>query len=158
MACVPRAGRHRHDGRQEVRGLVVEQGGGAVRQGRGRWEHGVDGLQAPVTLLRVRHDPQLVVVAIFQHDHGDGSGVTLARQGRCARRLWVPPRQAREVTPLSRAVPLSQAARPSGGVMRRVSGLGDGAACFRPPVLGAGLGSVGGAMSVCTQPRCGSAI
>ena len=40
--------------------------------------------------------------------------------------------------------------------MQRVSGLGGGAARSRPPVLGAGLGSVGGAMSVCTQPRCGT--
>ena len=40
--------------------------------------------------------------------------------------------------------------------MRRVSAPGGGAARFRPPVLGAGLGSVGGAMSVCAQPRCGT--
>ena len=82
-----------------VRGLAVEQGAGAVRQGRGRGEHGVDGLQAPVDLLRVRGDPHLLVVAIFQHNHGDGAGVTLERRGRCACRLWVPPRHAREVTP-----------------------------------------------------------
>ena len=58
--------------------------------------------------------------------------------------------------PLSRAVPLSHAMRPSYGGIRRVSGLSGGAARSRPPVLGAGLGSVGGAMSVCTQPRCGT--
>ena len=46
--------------------------------------------------------------------------------------------------------------RPLYGEMRRVSGLGGGAARSRPPVLGAGLGSVGGAMSVCAQPRCGT--
>ena len=91
MAWVPGAGR--------PRGLVVEQGGGAVWQGLGRREHGVDGLQAPVALLRLRDDPHLVVVAIFQHDHGDGAGVTFARRGRRARRLRVPSRQAREVTP-----------------------------------------------------------
>ena len=58
--------------------------------------------------------------------------------------------------PLLRAVPLSRAARPACGGIRRLSGLGGGAARSRPPVLGAGLGSVGGAMSVCTQPRCGT--
>ena len=58
--------------------------------------------------------------------------------------------------PLSRAVLLSHAARRSYSGMRRVSGLGGGAARSQPPVLGAGLGSVGGAMSVCAQPRCGT--
>ena len=58
--------------------------------------------------------------------------------------------------PLSLAVPLSDAARLSYGGMRRVSGLGGGAARSRPPVLGAGLGSISGAMSVCAQPRCGT--
>ena len=57
MAWVPGADCPRHDGRQGVPGLAVEQGGGAVRQGRGRREHGVDGLQAPVALLRLRGDP-----------------------------------------------------------------------------------------------------
>ena len=79
--------------------MAWEQGGGAVRQARGRREHGVDGLQAPVALLRVRDDPHLVVVAILQHDHGDGAGVTFARWGRCACRLRVVRRQAREVVP-----------------------------------------------------------
>ena len=99
MAWVPSAGRPRQNGRQGVRGLAWEQGGGAVRQGRGRREHGVDGLQAQVALLRVRDDPHLVVVAILQHDHGDGAGVTFARQGCRARRLRVACRQAREVVP-----------------------------------------------------------
>ena len=99
MAWVPGAGRPRHDGCQGVRGLVVELGGDAVRQGCGRREHGVDGLQAPVALLRVRDDPHLVVVAIFQHDHGDGAGVSFAWRGRCACLLLVPWRQAGEVTP-----------------------------------------------------------
>ena len=58
--------------------------------------------------------------------------------------------------PLLRAVALSHAARPSCGGMRRFSGLGGRAARSQPPVLGEGLGSVGGAMSVCTQPRCGT--
>ena len=89
MAWVPRAGRPRHDGRQGVRGLAWEQGGGVVRQGRGRREHGVDSVQASVAVLRVRHDPHLVVVAILQHNHGDGAGVTFVRRGRHARRLWV---------------------------------------------------------------------
>ena len=40
--------------------------------------------------------------------------------------------------------------------MLRVLALGCGAACSRPPVLAAGLGSVSGAMSVCTQPKCGT--
>ena len=99
MAWVPGAGRPRHDGRQGVRGLAVEQGGGALRQGRGRREHGEDGLQAPVALLRVRDDPHLVVVAILQRNHGDGAGVTFPRRGRCARRLRVARCQAGEVTP-----------------------------------------------------------
>ena len=137
-------------------GLVVEQGGGAVRQGSGRREHEIDSLQASVALLRVRDDPHLVVVAILQHDHGDGAGVTLARRRRCACRLRVPRCQAPEVAPLSRAVLLSHAARFSCGGMRRVSVLGCGAARSRTPVLGAGLGSVGSAMSVCTLPRCGT--
>ena len=58
--------------------------------------------------------------------------------------------------PLLRAVLLSHSARPSYGGMRGVSALGGGAARSRPPVLGAGLRSVGGAMSVCAQPRCGT--
>ena len=99
MAWVPGADCPRHDGRQGVQGLAVEQGGGAVRQGRGCREHGVDGPHAPVAHLRVRGDPHLVVVAIFQQDHGDGAGVTFARRRRCACRPWVPPRHAREVTP-----------------------------------------------------------
>ena len=98
MAWVPGADRPRLDGRQGVRGLAVEQGGGAVRQGRGRREHGVC-LQTPVALLRVRDNPRLVVVAIFQHDHGVGAGVPFTPQGCCVCRLRVPLRHAREVTP-----------------------------------------------------------
>ena len=79
MAWVPGACCPRHDGRQGVRGLVREQGGGAVRQVRGCREHGGDGLQAPVAPLRVRDDPHLVVVAILQQDHGDDAGVAFAR-------------------------------------------------------------------------------
>ena len=117
MAWVPGADCPRHDGRQGIRGLAVEQGGGAVRQGRGRREDGVHGLQAPVALLRVRGDPHLVVVAIVQHDHGDGAGVTFPRQERCACHLWVPPCHAREVTPGLRTVgcggfQLSEVGRP----------------------------------------------
>ena len=97
MAWVPGAGHPRHDGRQGVWGLAWEQGGGAVWQGRGRREHGVDGLQAPVALLRVRDDLHLVVVATLQHDHGDGAGVTFASRGHCARRPRVARSQAREV-------------------------------------------------------------
>ena len=70
-----------------------------MRQARGRPEHGVDGLQAPMVVLRVRDDPHLVVVAILQHDHGDGTTVTFARRGCCARRLRVVRRQVREVVP-----------------------------------------------------------
>ena len=99
MAWVPSAGRPRHDGRQGVQGLAWEQGGGAVRQVRGRQEHGVDGLQAPAALLRLRDDLHLVVVAILQHDHGNGARVTFARRGRRARRLRVACCQAREVVP-----------------------------------------------------------
>ena len=99
MAWVPGAGRARHDSRQGIRGLVVEQGGGAVWQGRGEQEHGVDSLQAPVAVPRVRHDRHVVVVAISRHDHGDGAEVTFARRGGCARRLRVLRRKAREVAP-----------------------------------------------------------
>ena len=99
MAWVPGARRPRHDGRQGVRGLAREQGGGAVRQVHGRREHAVGGLQAPVALLRVRNYPHLVVVAILQHDHGDGASFTFTRWGRRARRLRVACRQACEVVP-----------------------------------------------------------
>ena len=58
--------------------------------------------------------------------------------------------------PLSRAALLSHSARSSYGGMLRVSAVGGRAARSRPQVLGAGLGSVGGAMSVCAQPRCGT--
>ena len=98
MAWVPGASCPRYDGRYGVRGLVVEQGGRAVRQGRGRQEHGVDGLQAPVALLRVRGDPHLVVVATFQHHHGDGAGVAFAWRGPGACSLQVPLHHAPEVT------------------------------------------------------------
>ena len=52
-----------------------------------------------MALLRVRGDPHLLVVATFQHDHGDGAGVTFPWRGRCACRLRVPLHHAREVTP-----------------------------------------------------------
>ena len=102
MARVPAAGFTRHDGRQGIWGLVMGQGGGAVRQGCSRQEHGVNGFQFPVALLRVRGDPQLVVVATFQHDHGDCAGLIFASRGSCACRLrpwWVPLRQVAEVAP-----------------------------------------------------------
>ena len=99
MAWVPSAGRARHDGRQGIRGLAWEQGGLAVWRGRVCWEHGVEGLQAPVALLQVRDDPHLVVVAIPQHDHGDRAGVTFARRQRCVRGLGVARHEAREVAP-----------------------------------------------------------
>ena len=57
---------------------------------------------------------------------------------------------------LSGAVLLSQSARPFYGGMLRALALGCGAAHSRPLVLGAGLGSVGGATSVCAHPRCGT--
>ena len=137
-------------------GLVVGQRVLPVRQGCGRREHGADGFQAPVALLRVRGDPHLVVVTTFQQDHGDGAGGKFACWGPCTCRLRVPLYHAREVTPLSRAVLLSHSARPSYGGMWRVSPLGGGAARSRPRTLGAGLESVGGAMSVCAQPGCGT--
>ena len=57
---------------------------------------------------------------------------------------------------MSGAVLLSHSARPMYGGIFRALALGRGAIRSRPPVLGAGLGSVGGAMSVCAQPRCGT--
>ena len=102
MAWVPGDGFPLHDGRQGVWGLAVGQGGWAVWHGCARWEHGEDGFQAPVALLRVRDDPHLVVVATFQHHHGDGAGVIFAWWGSCARRLrswWVPLNHAPEVAP-----------------------------------------------------------
>ena len=99
MAWVPGACRPRHNGRQGVRGLVWEQGGRVVRQVCGCREHGVDGLQTAMVVLRVWDDSHLVVVAILQHDHGDGTGVTIARRRRCARRLRVVRPQVREVVP-----------------------------------------------------------
>ena len=78
MAWVAGTGFPQHDGCQGFWGSVFGQGGGAVRQGCSRQEHGVDGFQVPVALLRLRGDPHLVVVATFQHDHGDGVGVIFA--------------------------------------------------------------------------------
>ena len=92
MPRVPAAGFTRHDGRQGVWGLVMGQGGWAVWQGCSCREHPVDGFQVPVALLRVRSDPHLVVVATFEHNHGDGAGVIFASWGSCACRLrpsWV---------------------------------------------------------------------
>ena len=99
MAWVPGAGCPRYDSRLGVRRLVVRQGGWAVWLGCGCREHGVDGLQDPVALLRVQYDPHLVIVATFQHDHGDGAGVTFAWRGRCACHLRVSLDHAREVEP-----------------------------------------------------------
>ena len=52
-----------------------------------------------MVVLQVWDDPHLVVVAILQHDHGDGTGVTFAQRGRCAHCLRVVRRQVREVVP-----------------------------------------------------------
>ena len=52
-----------------------------------------------MVVLRVWNDPHLVVVAILQHDHGDGTGVMFARRGCCGRRLRVVRRQVHEVLP-----------------------------------------------------------
>ena len=87
MARMPGAGFPGHDGRQGVWGLVLRQEGGAVQQGCSRREHGVEGFQVPLALLRVWGDPHLVVVATFQRDHGDGVGVIFASRGSCACRL-----------------------------------------------------------------------
>ena len=78
MSRVPAAGFTRNDGRQGVCWLVLGQGGRTVWQGWARPEHGLDGFQVPVALLRVRHDPHLVLVATFQQDHGDGARVIFA--------------------------------------------------------------------------------
>ena len=99
---MPGAGCPRHDGCQGVWGLVAGQGVGAIWQGCIRREHGVDGFQAPVALLRVQGDPHLLVVATLQHEHGDGAGVTFASWGPCAcclRSWWVPLHHAPEVKP-----------------------------------------------------------
>ena len=52
-----------------------------------------------MVVLPVWDDPHLVVVAILEHDPGDGTGVMFARRGRCTRRLWLVRRQVREVVP-----------------------------------------------------------
>ena len=72
-----------HPTRRSSGRLVVGQGGAAVRQACARGEHGVHGLQVPVALLRVWGDRHLVVVAPFQHHHGDGAGVIFASWGCC---------------------------------------------------------------------------
>ena len=79
-------------------------------------------------------------------------GFIFASRRSCASRLrpWrLPLHQLPEVVPLAGAVLLSDSARSLYSGMFRVLALGCVAACSRPPVLGAGLGSVGGAMSVC---------
>ena len=157
MPWGPAASFTRHNGHQGVWGVVLRQGDGAVRQGCARWEHGVDGFQVPVALLRVQVDPHLVVVATFQRDHWDGAGVIFALLGSCACRLspwWVSLQHVPQVAPPVRgclAFPVSQAivGWDVEGVSPRLW-----SDRSRPPVLGAGLGSVGGAMSVCAQPRC----
>ena len=87
MPRLPAAGFPRHNGRHRVWGLVMGQWGGAVWQGCSRREHGVDRFQVPVALLRVRGDPHLVVVATFQHPHGDGAGVIFVSWWSCPCRL-----------------------------------------------------------------------
>ena len=104
-----------HGSRQGVWGRVFGQRGGAVSQGCARQEHRVDGFQVLVALLRVRGDPHLVVVATFQHDHGDGAGVICTSWGSCACRLcpcWVSLHHVPEVAPPvgdCPAVPVRQA-------------------------------------------------
>ena len=109
-----------------------------------------------MALLRVRDDPHLVVVAIFRHNHGDGAGVTFARQGRCACRPRVSLCHFREATLPVAGCPAFSCRQAC--VRWHAEGFGSlwWGARSRPPVLGAGLGSVGGAMSVCAQPRCGT--
>ena len=108
MPRVPAAGFPRHDSRQGVGGLVMGQGGGAVRQGCSCLEHGDDSFQVPVALLWVRGDLPLVVVATFQHDGGDGTGFILASWGCCVCRLrpwWVSLHQVPKVAPPDRGCP-----------------------------------------------------
>ena len=83
-----------------------------------------------------------------------------SRRGGPARAISAPGgyRSTRSLTlrPLLGAVLLSHSVSPFYGGMVRALALGRGAARSRPLVLGARLGSVGGAMSVCAQPRCGT--
>ena len=157
MAWVPGAGFPRHDGRQGVWQLVVGRGVGAVWQGCARQAHGVEGFQAPVALLRVRGDPHLVVVATSNRIIAMVLG-SLSRHRGPTRAVSAPGRHRSNMVlrlrPLSRAVLLSRSARSLYGGILRVLLLGCGAARSWPPVMHAGLGSVGGAMSVCAQPRC----
>ena len=101
-----------------------------------------------MAFLRVRGDPHLVVVATFQHDGGPARAVSAPGGYQSTMSL--------RLRPLSVAVLLSRSARPLYGGMLRALALGCGAARSRPPVLGAGLGSVGGAMRVCAKPSCGT--
>ena len=124
------------------RGLVVGQGGGAVWQGCARRVHGVDGFQAPLALLRVRGDPHLVVVATFQHDHGNGAGVTFAWRGPCACRLcswWVPLNHAPEVVPLIAGCLAFPVRGVYGGILRLLA-LGCRGGPFPAPGAGRGAG------------------
>ena len=150
MAWVPGADRPRNDGRQGVRGLAVEQGGGAVQQGCGRREHGVDGLRAPVALLLVRDDPHLVVVVIFQHDHGDGAGVTFARWGRCACHFWVPLCHAPEVTPPVAGCPAFSFRQ----ALVRLDAEGFGSRRWGGPLPAPGAGRGPGVRRRCYEPVC----
>ena len=109
-----------------------------------------------MALLRVRSDPHLVVVAssnsimaMVLGSPSRGGGAARAVSGYRSTMLL-------RLRPLLQAVLLSHSARSLYGGMLRVSALGGGAARSRPPALGAGLGSVGGAMNVCAQPRCGT--
>ena len=112
-----------------------------------------------MALLRVRGDPHLVVVVTFQHDGEMVWGSSSRRRGP-ARAVsapgWYRYTMSLRLRPRLGAVLLSHSARSLYGGMLRALALGYGAAHSRPPVLGPGLGSVGGAMSVCAHPKCGT--
>ena len=136
------------------------QSGGAVRQGPVPGEHGVNSPEVPMPRQRLPGDPHLVVVAALQQDSAVGvectptpGGLTCA-SGPAVYRSTI----SRRLGPLSRAVQISQAARLLYGGMLKVSALSCGAGRSRPPGLDVGTGSVGGAMSVCAQARCGTLI
>ena len=123
----PAAGFTQHDGRQGVSGLVLGQGGGAVRQGCARQEHGVDGPQGPVAPLQVRGDPHLVVVAppntimemvLGSSSRREGPACAVSAAGGYRSTMSL------RLRPLSGAVLLFQSARPLYGGMLRALALG----------------------------------
>ena len=104
---------------------------------------------------RPRGYPQPVVVAGLQYGHGDDTGGVASRSPAChvpgpaTYRSTI----AQRLCPLPRAVQRSPAARPLYDGMLRTWVRCCGPACTRPPALGAGQGSVDGAISVCPQVR-----